>query len=429
MKPANVMLKPEGTVKLIDFGTAREYKGTNIADTVVLGTPGYAAPEQYGKRETDGRTDIYCLGMTMHYLLTGQNPCDTDYEYFPVRYWNLDIHEGIERIIERCVRPDPADRFQNCTELLYALENYEYDTAEYKKTQKRKVNLFYAALGLSVAMFAVSIIGFITANAINRSNYDELINIPVSSAFEDKVNSYEEAVNIDPTRIEAYDKLIDAFEDNGSFGKSESNKLSGLFDKYQNNGDTDSVEYLELNYRIGFTYFNFYKESDNSTIQSQMGKSREYFETIHNTLAEHPDLKFDKEDVAESYYIITKFYKENSQMQLEKSHTKAELDELISAFDKCLDYVASLNEDEERAAQAIKISQCSRLAEQLNALRNEFRSVGIDQSTIQNLYNKIESIENSVELASLSDKKAKALKDCAAFKDNLAIAYFVSEGA
>ena len=90
MKPANVMLKPEGTVKLIDFGTAREYKGTNIADTVVLGTPGYAAPEQYGKRETDGRTDIYCLGMTMHYLLTGQNPCDQDYEYYPVRHWNAE---------------------------------------------------------------------------------------------------------------------------------------------------------------------------------------------------------------------------------------------------------------------------------------------------------------------------------------------------
>ena len=65
MKPANVMLKPDGTVMLIDFGTAREYKARNIADTTCLGTVGYAAPEQFGGMgQTDARTDIYCLGAT-----------------------------------------------------------------------------------------------------------------------------------------------------------------------------------------------------------------------------------------------------------------------------------------------------------------------------------------------------------------------------
>ncbi len=100
MKPANVMLKPEGNIKIIDFGIAREYKEKNLADTTILGTKGYAPPEQYGSRQTDARSDIYALGMTMHHLLTGVDPRGSDYEYFPVRQWNPEIHEGIEYIID-----------------------------------------------------------------------------------------------------------------------------------------------------------------------------------------------------------------------------------------------------------------------------------------------------------------------------------------
>jgi serine/threonine-protein kinase len=80
MKPANVMIKPDGQVVLIDFGTAREYKNTSVADTTCLGTRGYAAPEQFGGMgQTDARTDIYCLGATIYHLVTGHNPCTYPY--------------------------------------------------------------------------------------------------------------------------------------------------------------------------------------------------------------------------------------------------------------------------------------------------------------------------------------------------------------
>ena len=66
LKPSNVMLKPDGQIMIIDFGTAREFKEYNAEDTRCLGTQGYAAPEQYGGHgQTDGRTDIYNLGATM----------------------------------------------------------------------------------------------------------------------------------------------------------------------------------------------------------------------------------------------------------------------------------------------------------------------------------------------------------------------------
>ena len=86
---SNVMIKPEGGVKLIDFGTAKEYEIENNADTTALGTRGYAAPEQFGDSKgrgiynTDARTDIYNLGATLYHIVTGKNPCEPPYEIKP----------------------------------------------------------------------------------------------------------------------------------------------------------------------------------------------------------------------------------------------------------------------------------------------------------------------------------------------------------
>ena len=81
LKPANVMLKPDGQIMIIDFGTARVFKETSIEDTSCLGTQGYAAPEQYGGHgQTDARTDIYTLGATMYHLLTGRDVSDPKME-------------------------------------------------------------------------------------------------------------------------------------------------------------------------------------------------------------------------------------------------------------------------------------------------------------------------------------------------------------
>lgn len=122
MKPGNVMLKPDGSLKLINFGMARRYSGPDHADTVILGTTGYSPPEQY-TGHTDPRSDIYALGMTMHSLLTGVNHAKNQYGYIPVRMYNPALSEGIEQIINRCVQPAPENRYQNCRELLYDLEH------------------------------------------------------------------------------------------------------------------------------------------------------------------------------------------------------------------------------------------------------------------------------------------------------------------
>ena len=154
MKPANIMLQPNGNIKLIDFGIAREYKEDNLADTISLGTKGYAAPEQFGGRgQTDCRTDIYCLGVTLYHLLTGHNPCEPPYELYPIRYWNLQLSGGLESIIQKCTQLNPEDRYQSCAELLYAFDTYNELDESYRKMQKKKLNKFvFSVVAASVCM-------------------------------------------------------------------------------------------------------------------------------------------------------------------------------------------------------------------------------------------------------------------------------------
>ncbi len=74
LKPSNIMVTEDGSIKLIDFGIARTYKAGQRKDTVTMGSENYAAPEQWGEAQTDPRADIYGLGATMYHLLANVPP-------------------------------------------------------------------------------------------------------------------------------------------------------------------------------------------------------------------------------------------------------------------------------------------------------------------------------------------------------------------
>lgn len=124
MKPSNIILTKEGMIKLIDFGIAREYKQESENDTVYIGTRGYAAPEQYGAGQTNAVTDIYSLGVTLYCFLTGKSPNEPPYEIKPVRYFDENLSEEIERIICKCTRQNPVERYQSAKELMADIDAY-----------------------------------------------------------------------------------------------------------------------------------------------------------------------------------------------------------------------------------------------------------------------------------------------------------------
>ena len=125
ISPKNIILQPNGTIKLMDFSIAREYVEGLEADEIALGIRGYAPPEQYGGAQTDCRTDIYGLGMTLHTVLTGADPRGKEYIYYPIRQYNSSFSIGLEYIVDKCTRCEADERYQTPLELLTDLYNIE----------------------------------------------------------------------------------------------------------------------------------------------------------------------------------------------------------------------------------------------------------------------------------------------------------------
>jgi serine/threonine protein kinase len=92
LKPANIILSSEKKVYVIDFGIARFFKPGKARDTIAFGSPGYAAPEQYGKAQTTPRADIYSLGAILHQLLTGKDPSESPLCFVPLRRKSASDH-------------------------------------------------------------------------------------------------------------------------------------------------------------------------------------------------------------------------------------------------------------------------------------------------------------------------------------------------
>ena len=135
IKPENIIVSPQGHVRLIEFGIARIYKPDAAADTGYLGTEKYAAPEQYEDygAQTDARTDIYGLGRTLKYL--------SDYM--------RTVSPGLKHIIEKCTEQDPDDRFQTAEELKDALEHLRKSSSE---GSGHGVNLVGVLLGVAAVI-------------------------------------------------------------------------------------------------------------------------------------------------------------------------------------------------------------------------------------------------------------------------------------
>lgn len=275
MKPSNVMLKPDGKIMLIDFGAAREFKGSSIEDTNCLGTRGYAAPEQYGGRgQTDARTDIYCLGATMYHLVTGHNPGEPPYQMYPIRKWNPDLSSGLEDIILKCTRENPDERYQSCAELMYDLEHYNELDIAYKKMQNRRWVGFLTTAVLTVVTTAAAF-GFHTMeSAAKKNNYDQYLADAMSGINkEEQVDAYKKAIHLNPECGEAYIGLLEnGFLDDSVLDASEEKELRRALGAPTGKSITNetylkrnNAAYEEFALHAAMAYYYFYEDSGNKT--------------------------------------------------------------------------------------------------------------------------------------------------------------------
>ena len=289
MKPANVMLRPEGEISLIDFGAARIFKSGNSEDTVCLGTPGYAAPEQYGGNgQTRPQTDIYCLGATLHHLITGHDPADTPFNFPLITRCRPSLIDetprefrdallGFEIIINKCTQYEIKDRYQSCAELRYDLENPEALGMPYRSKLKKKMAAFCVCAGTAVFLGIGAVLGAVTENLIQKRGYDFYIDEAAVASLDEKLELYKKAIALNPVKRDAYLSILDTMLADNDFSAADDMMLTSILNsrdnrRNQNNKtyfQTNKSGYVEFSYQLGLAYY--YLTGDNGDKASAAG--------------------------------------------------------------------------------------------------------------------------------------------------------------
>lgn len=402
MKPANVMLKPDGNLKLIDFGIAREYKEQNLSDTVSLGTKGYAAPEQFGgKGQTDPRTDVYCLGVTLYHLVTGHNPCEPPYELYPIRYWNPQLSGGLERIIEKCTQLNPEDRYQSCAELLYALSHYEEYDDVYREKQKKKLRNFSVLAGASVVFLLTGIFGQVMATQTNNADYNRTLQMAAkASSYPAKVDAYLQAIDIKPTENSAYVGLINTFKDDAAFTVEEEEKFKKKINpnliKFRENPD-----YADLAFEVGKAYWYYYDYGKSEAADNQVTRMKSAIEWFEDAV-QYGSPDEDYYEMATIYRDIGKF-NQDILLQIEEAADKGKYKPYWENIKKMIEMVDKKpNESEIVKLELYRLTMFS-----IETYARKLKLDGVVASDIRSVFEAVKSATKDVEVTAEKTEQIK----------------------
>ena len=293
IKPANVMLTPEGNICLIDFNIS-----FYLGDTAVLGyTDGYTSPEQYlvalsretgqngtGEIHIDERTDIYSVGATLYHLATGGKVGDYR-DKIDVQYLAGFTGEAFAWVIEKALRIDPARRYQSAYEMFRALEDIPKRDRRYRRLIRRQ-RVIRAVLTVSLAGFIL--LGGYGISVIRQERldaYNDLVEKQISlteaGSYEEQEQIFEQASQLIPSALESYYQNAYALYDQGKYEECitfidydicENKKLDlmqmRMADVYYLRADSyfrleqyeDAAEVYEDVFRIGTEHTEYYRD-------------------------------------------------------------------------------------------------------------------------------------------------------------------------
>lgn len=404
MKPANVMIKPDGNIKVIDFGIAREYKDQSLADTVSLGTKGYAAPEQFGgKGQTDARTDVYCLGVTLYHLLTGQNPCEPPYEIYPIRHWNPQLSAGLEAIIQKCTQLNPDDRYQSCAELLYALHHYEEYGAAYRAMQKKKLNAFIMTACAFALFLIVGVLGLFMRTQTNNADYTQnILQAEKASSTEEKLSYYSKAVDIKPLVMDAYLGMIDAVKDDAAFSTDEETAI-----KKKINANIASLRgeegYANLAFEVGKLYWYYYDYGKTETADNQITRMKSAIQWFEDAV-EYGSESDDFYAMAKIYSDIGKFNRDIT-LNIEEASDKGKYVPYWSNMQELVEMISNSSEENEIIElEVYKLTMYS-----IETYARKFKADGVTQDEMNSVFATVKTAASDV--STTSDKTEQLRTD------------------
>lgn len=409
MKPANVMLKPDGTVTLIDFGTAKNYE-INYGETTGIGTIGYAAPEQYigsGLGRTDARTDIYCLGMTLYHLLTGQDPCRNLISDTSIQAVNPALSRGLDSIIRKCTAHQPEDRYQSCEELMYDLENYEILEPLYKKKQKRKFSIFIGTLVASVLCVAAGLTFHFAASAKASETYNNLLYEASRSVdYDTKISLYEQCMELPDMggRKDAYLGMIQAFKENDAvFTVAEANLLDKYIMNHKDELQANKRDYTEICFETGKLFWYYYDYGDGS--DNQVTRAKSAIEWFQDVVDQAPQ-DYENLGMAKAYASIGMFYRDIT-TNITEASDKGNYKPLFDNLTELIPAVAE-NADENEIVR-LELVELARGA--LQQYATKFKVDGVTEQEILSLYQQLEQVTDAIQTTTdVTDAKRSTIK-------------------
>lgn len=404
MKPANIMLSPDGNIKLIDFGIAREYKENASEDTTALGTEGYAAPEQYeGKGQTDARTDVYGMGITLFQLLTGVNPSSYQENIFSIRLQNPNLSSGLDKIILKCTNKDPKKRYQSTEELKKALLNYRKLDDKFLKKQKKVIKKFFTLLGLSTLCFVIAGGSFIASYFQKNNRYSALL-----SGVPSKANIIK-AIDVKPSETAGYVALLNYY--GKEIDQNELSEFSHIYGEHRE----DITEIEDVSMIAGEKILGSYSEK---SIRAKLVAGEPYFNAASK-----------KYSSAKIYVSMAEFYRAyimQDDSAIVKEPSKKDYEKLLRGMSDILKENEKLDSDDKHSIMLASDQLIlGLLSENADSMREQKISKSDLTSIVSSVEKNIDSINTRVKV--LKEKKEVVKASIVTAKEKIELAYNVSK--
>lgn len=400
MKPANIMLSPDGNIKLIDFGIAREYKENASEDTTALGTEGYAAPEQYeGKGQTDARTDVYGMGITLFQLLTGVNPSSYQENIFSIRLQNPNLSSGLDKIILKCTNKDPKKRYQSTEELKKALLNYRKLDDKFLKKQKKVIKKFFTLLGLSTLCFVIAGGSFIASYFQKNNRYSALL-----SGVPSKANIIK-AIDVKPSETAGYVALLNYY--GKEIDQNELSEFSHIYGEHRE----DITDIEDVSMIAGEKILGSYSER---SIRAKLVAGEPYFNAASK-----------KYSSAKIYVSMAEFYRAyimQDDSAIVKEPSKKDYEKLLRGMSDILKENEKLDSDDKHSIMLASDQLIlGLLSENADSMREQKISKSDLTSIVSSVEKNIDSINTRVKV--LKEKKEAVKASVITAKEKIELAY------